>query len=118
MNKPRTPFDEEFLRDGFLANFPPEELARVRSHASDAFDFADRLNKRLMVIMRGLTPRRELTGMRHSLINLLIPMVDLIEPLGEIFKVGFGSEGFKWAVELSALNGAELVEFDFKKHIT
>lgn len=60
----------------------------------------------------------ELTGMRHSHANLLIAMVDLIEPLSEIFKVGFGSEGFKWEVELSVLNGAEFVEFYFKKHIT
>ncbi|CAN7485860.1 DUF5677 domain-containing protein [Variovorax paradoxus] len=276
MKKPETSFDEEFLRDGFLAKYPPEELAHVRSHASDAFDFAGRLNKRLMVIMRGLKPRRqergeilgmllflkalnafqggvllcqrgllvesqnlarlalectihlmaltkepshieamladydrhkkthaekllehhrnsgsnltrkdiealekltelegssikleqlarrvglsamydsiyrgtsgyaahptlgalqqllgekegedvniifggELSGMRHSLVNLLIPMVDLIEPLSEIFKAGFGSDAFKWAAELSVLCGAELVKFDFKKHIT
>jgi hypothetical protein len=59
----------------------------------------------------------ERSRMRHSLINLLIPMVDLIEPLSEVLKAGFGSEALNWAVELGAINGAEIVEFDFKKQI-
>jgi hypothetical protein len=276
MRKPSTPFDQAFLREGFLANYPAEELAHVRSHAPEVFDFADRLNKRLMAIMRGLKPRREeptevlgmllvvkalnafqggvllcqrgllvesqnlarlalectihlmalskdpghidamladydrhkkthaekllehhkdsgsnltaqniealekltelegasikleqlarrvgmsvaydsmyrgtsgyaahptlgalqqllgeregedlniifggeLSGMRHSLINLLIPTVDLIEPLSDVFNLGLGSEAFNWAVELGVMNGGEAVKFDIKKHIS
>jgi hypothetical protein len=49
----------------------------------------------------------DLSSLRHSLINMVIPMVDLFQPLSDIFHLGLGFEGVAWAAELGAISDAD-----------